>query len=128
MKFLPMGILFLLLAASKGEAADSHNTKHTDRVAPITSQLAQNHALLAAPPKIGVYPASSIAAAASACASEPMLPGKVYYYCDCEVGAEAGCIAGSDENAGTNPSSPQQTIASAAKRFKWLAVGDSIAL
>ena len=69
----------------------------------------------------------SIASVAAACAAEPMR-GNVFYYCDCGTGAEAGCVAGNDANAGTSASAPRRTIANAAARFSSLAVNDTVAL
>lgn len=74
-----------------------------------------------------IPPTSSIGAAVAACVAEPMR-GTVYYYCDCGTNAEAGCVPGSDTNAGTSPSAPRQTIANAAARFSSLAVNDTVAL
>ena len=70
---------------------------------------------------------SSIAAVADACANEPMR-GIVYYYCDCGTGAQAGCTAGNDANAGTDAAAPRRTIGNAASRFGALAVNDTVAL
>lgn len=127
MKLLPMGILFLLLVACNGEAADSHNTIQADKTVPISSHLAPSASLPASAPATGLFPSSLITAAASACATEPMR-GKVYYYCDCGTGAETGCVAGSDTNAGTNPATPRRTIGNAAARFGSLAANDTVAL
>jgi hypothetical protein len=69
----------------------------------------------------------SIANAIASCVAEPMR-GTVYYYCDCGTGAQSGCVAGNDANAGTDPSAPRKTIGNAANRFSSLAVNDTVAL
>lgn len=51
-----------------------------------------------------------------AAAIEPII-GTAYYYCDCGTGADAGCVAGNNANAGTDPAAPRQTIASAMTRL-----------
>lgn len=51
-----------------------------------------------------------------------------YYYCDCQAGADNQCVAGSDSNAGTNPTSPRQTMPNALALFSNMAAGDSIHL
>lgn len=70
---------------------------------------------------------ASITTVATACEEEPMR-GKVYYYCDCGTGAEAGCVAGNDAKNGTSPSSPRRTIKNAALLFRSLAINDTVAL
>jgi hypothetical protein len=49
-----------------------------------------------------------------------------YYVCDCQSGAEAGCIPGDDSNTGTNPSSPWRTYEHAQSQFASLNAGDRI--
>ena len=71
---------------------------------------------------------AAIVGAANKCAVEPMRLGKVYYYCDCGTGAEAGCVAGNDTNAGRVPSTPRKTIGNAATLFRTLAANDTVAL
>ena len=63
------------------------------------------------------------------CAAEPMrTTGTTYYACDCRSGAAAGCKAGSDSNAGTDPRSPVQTMGKAAQLFRSAHAGDTVAL
>jgi hypothetical protein len=84
------------------------------------------------PATLTVRPApdtTSYEEAAAACAAEPMRPGGiVYYYCDCGTGAQSGCRAGSDSNAGTDPGAPRRTIAHAMTTFESMAANDTIAL
>ena len=35
----------------------------------------------------------------------------MYHFSDCQAGAAAGCVPGSNANAGTSPSAPKQTLA-----------------
>ncbi|MCA9919387.1 MAG: right-handed parallel beta-helix repeat-containing protein [Anaerolineales bacterium] len=50
-----------------------------------------------------------------------------YYVCDCQPGADGNCVAGSDANAGTNPSAPWQTYDKARTAFNSsLQAGDAI--
>lgn len=58
----------------------------------------------------------------------PRTTGTVYYYCDCQAGADPACVAGSDGNAGTSPASPRRTIGDAVSRFGGMAAGSTIAL
>lgn len=55
---------------------------------------------------------AGVIAAAASWASQPVR-GTEYYYCDCGVGAEAGCVAGNDANGGTSKDAPRMTIAHA---------------
>ena len=48
--------------------------------------------------------------------------------CSCDAGAAAGCVAGSDANSGTSPSSPWKTIAKARAQFTSMNGGDTVAL
>ena len=50
----------------------------------------------------------------------------VYYVSDCQAGAAAGCVAGSDSNAGTSLAAPWQTTAKVAAVFSTLAAGDQL--
>ena len=64
-----------------------------------------------------------------ACAAEPLRStGTVHYFCDCQTGAAAGCVAGSDGNAGTSPSAPKQKLSTAAALFNSMPAGDTVAL
>lgn len=71
---------------------------------------------------------TTIAQVVAAWESEPMRPGSIHYYCDCGTGATAGCIPGSNTNAGTNTSSPKQTIADAITTLNSMPSGDTVAL
>ena len=78
----------------------------------------------------GIPSIPSIDAVDAAAVAEPYLDAtKVHYYCDCQSGAQAGCVAGNDSNAGTSPSAPKQTIGNAANFLRSLAtVNDTVAL
>ncbi len=52
--------------------------------------------------------------------------GSVYYACDCQLGADGNCVAGSDANSGTDPAAPWQTYARARTAFASLSAGDEI--
>lgn len=55
--------------------------------------------------------------------------GVVHYFCDCSgTGADPACVPGNDANAGTSPSAPRRTLASAAARFNAMNAGDTVAL
>ena len=73
-------------------------------------------------------PASIHAAAASSCAAMPIRStGTKYYFCDCQAGAQSGCVAGSDSNAGTNAAAPKQSFAAARTLFNSMPTGSTIA-
>lgn len=73
----------------------------------------------------GAIPPASIAT----CESQPLRgAGTIYYFCDCEVGAAHGCVAGDDSSAGTSPAAPKRSLASAAYRFNTMDAGDTVAL
>ncbi len=112
-------LLCPLFVACKGSSADSHHS--TPSTSSITIFSSAN------PVTVESSATASIVRTAAACAAEPMR-GNVYYYCDCGTGAESGCVPGKDANDGTSPSSPKQTIGSAAKRFSSLQVNDTVAL
>ena len=72
---------------------------------------------------------STYASVAAACAAAPRLSGTVHYYCDCGTGAQSGCVAGNDANAGTEPLLPRRTIGNAATFLRSsAAVNDTVAL
>jgi hypothetical protein len=74
-------------------------------------------------------PQALYAAASLACASMPIRStGTKTYFCDCQAGAEAGCVAGNDANAGTSASSPKQTFGALRTKFNTLAAGDTVAM
>ncbi len=63
------------------------------------------------------------------CATEPLrTTGTFQYFCDCQAGADAGCVPGNDANAGTSPSAPRRTWSAAVSRFSAMAAGDTVAL
>ena len=63
------------------------------------------------------------------CAAEPLRStGKVFYVCACDPGAAAGCVAGSDSNAGTSPATPCKSLSKAASKFVTMNGGDTVAL
>ena len=63
------------------------------------------------------------------CAAEPLrATGQIHYVCDCQAGAAASCVAGNDNNSGTSPSSPLQTLSKAASIFSSMSAGDTVAL
>jgi hypothetical protein len=65
----------------------------------------------------------------ASCEDEPLrTTGPVYYYCDCQSGASAGCTPGDDAAAGTSPSAPRRTFANAVGRFNSMAAGSTVAL
>lgn len=62
------------------------------------------------------------------CAAAPLrTTGTVYYYCDCQSGAAAGCVAGNDASAGTSPAAPRRSFADAVERFNAMNAGDTVA-
>ncbi len=61
----------------------------------------------------------------ASCWNEPM-PSTVYFFCDCQEGAAAGCVAGDNANLGTDPAAPKRTGALA--RFSSLGPGQAVAL
>jgi hypothetical protein len=74
-------------------------------------------------------PASFYAAAVSTCANMPLRStGTIYYFCDCQSGAQSGCVAGADTNNGTSPSTPKQTLSALVTTFNAMAAGDTAAL
>jgi hypothetical protein len=69
---------------------------------------------------------SSIVGAAAACAAEPMR-GTVYYYCDCGIGREDGCVAGDDDTGDGSVSNPFKTVGYST--FSWsktYSIGDKV--
>lgn len=44
-------------------------------------------------------------------AATPVTGSATYYFSDCQTGAQAGCVAGNNANAGTSASAPKQTLA-----------------
>ena len=67
--------------------------------------------------------------ASSTCANMPLRStGRVYYFCDCQSGAQSGCVAGRDTNDGASPSTPQQTWSAIISTFNAMNAGDTVAL
>jgi hypothetical protein len=67
--------------------------------------------------------------ASSTCAGMPLRStGTILYFCDCQAGAQTGCVAGSDSNPGTSASAPKQTWGAAVAAFNAMNAGDTIAL
>lgn len=74
-------------------------------------------------------PSSFYATAASTCANMPIRStGTTYYVCDCQAGAQAGCVPGNDANAGTSPSAPKRRWFAALRSFNAMNAGDTVAL
>jgi hypothetical protein len=71
---------------------------------------------------------STIAAAAQACADEPLgATGTIYYACDCGPNADPNCKPGDDSNAGTDPLKPWRTYQKGQGQFANLNAGDTLA-
>ena len=67
--------------------------------------------------------------ASSTCANMPLRStGRVYYFCDCQSGAQSGCVAGRDTNDGTSASAPKQTWSAIVSTFNAMNAGDTVAL
>lgn len=68
----------------------------------------------------------------NACRAEPLRStGTIYYYCDCQPGADVNCVPGDDANAGTSPSAPRRTFDNARALLNddsVLRAGDTVAL
>ncbi|HVO20923.1 MAG TPA: right-handed parallel beta-helix repeat-containing protein [Anaeromyxobacter sp.] len=60
------------------------------------------------------------------CATAAEPTSNVVYVCDCQAGADAGCVAGSDSSAGTSKSAPKQTFAAARTAFNALPAGGTV--
>lgn len=66
---------------------------------------------------------------AARCATEPLRStGTIYYACDCQTGAAAGCSPGNDANPGTSPGAPLRTLSAASSKFRAMNAGDTVAL
>jgi len=62
------------------------------------------------------------------CATAPLrTTGPVYYYCDCQSGASAGCVAGNDSADGLTPETARRTVANAVTRFNSMPAGATVA-
>lgn len=64
---------------------------------------------------------------AATCAAEP-LPAATVYACDCQAGADAGCVPGDDANPGTSPGAPKRTWTAIKAAFNSLPAGGAVAL
>ena len=74
-------------------------------------------------------PAALYGSASVACANMPLRStGTIYYFCDCQAGAQGGCVPGNDANAGTSSSAPKRRWYAATVRFNSMNAGDTIAL
>ena len=63
------------------------------------------------------------------CATMPLrTTGTIHYYCDCAPGADPGCVAGNDANAGTSPSAPRRSLTDASTQLNAMLAGDTVAL
>lgn len=64
----------------------------------------------------------------ASCKGEAMrTQGTIFYACDCQSGAAAGCAAGNDANTGRSPSAPWRTFGKLRGQFGSLAAGDTVA-
>ncbi len=74
-------------------------------------------------------PGSLHAEASSTCGSMPLrTTGRVHYFCDCQSGAQAGCVAGNDANDGLSPATPKRRWYAATRAFNAMNAGDTVAL
>lgn len=64
---------------------------------------------------------------AARCAAEPEPTSNVVYVCDCQPGADAGCVAGNDANAGTKDK-PYRTWNKIQQAWRALPAGGTVAL
>jgi hypothetical protein len=63
------------------------------------------------------------------CAAEPIrTTGKVQYVCDCDTGAEPGCVPGDDASSGATSAKPKRTWAAVTAAWSRMGHGDTIAL
>ncbi len=70
----------------------------------------------------------TVSSAAQSCEGEPLSKtGEIYYVCDCQPGAAAGCQPGRDENHGRSAASPWRTLGKAQAQFPALRAGDTLA-
>ncbi|HYD53101.1 MAG TPA: hypothetical protein VEA99_10750, partial [Gemmatimonadaceae bacterium] len=67
--------------------------------------------------------------ASSTCGNMPLrTTGRVYYFCDCQAGAQTGCVAGNDANNGLSPATPKRRWYTATQTFNAMNAGDTVAL
>jgi len=63
---------------------------------------------------LGVARATTFSSESSTCLNEAFpSSGSIIYFCDCQSGASASCVAGNDANAGTSKASPKKNFATA---------------
>lgn len=65
---------------------------------------------------------------ASKCASEPEPTTSIIYVCDCQTGAESGCVPGNDSNAGTSKTAPKRSWTAVQQAWRGLTAGGTVAL
>jgi hypothetical protein len=74
-------------------------------------------------------PAALYAAAQTLCASMPIrATGTKYYFCECQTGAEVGCVAGNDANAGTNAAAPKRSWSALVSAFNSMPAGSTVSM
>jgi hypothetical protein len=77
-----------------------------------------------------VTPQAAYAAASANCAAMSIRStGTKYYICDCEAGAQAGCVAGNDATGNGTAATPWKTFAKARDTFNnTMQAGDTLAM
>ncbi len=70
-----------------------------------------------------IFELGLLALALTACG---LAQATTYYVSDCQAGASAGCVAGSDSNSGTSSSKPWKTAGKIREQFSGMAAGDQI--
>jgi hypothetical protein len=121
-----IGAFIMAVAAS---VAGARQRVATPTLAPTPSSITSSatYAIQSGGGSTGT-PQQMYAAAQAACGGFPIRgTGTTYYYCDCQTGAQAGCVAGSDANVGTSASAPRQTFSNAVARFNGMNAGDTVA-
>jgi hypothetical protein len=74
-------------------------------------------------------PQALYAAASAACSAMPLrMTGTKRYFCDCQTGAQSGCVAGNDSADGLSPANAKRTWPSALSAFNAMNAGDTVAL
>jgi len=63
--------------------------------------------------------------AAATAAADPQPGGTITYFCDCQTGADANCVAGNDANPGTK-ASPKQTYSAALTVARAMTAGSAV--
>ncbi len=109
--------------------AGTYDVVATSSADPALSAVAAVTVSASTSPASGNTPAALYAGASSTCAGMPLRStGTIYYFCDCQGGAQSGCVAGNDANAGTSPSAPKQSWSAAIAAFNAMNAGDTVAL